>query len=317
MSLQFFEELLFAPKGYHYPLIFALLPLSLLYGTLMLLRRLVTPKKNFGLPIISVGNLVVGGSGKTPFIIAVASKYSEVCVISRGYGRQSKGLIEVSVQGTILTDVTQSGDEAILLAQSLPNASVIVSENRIAAIQKAKQNGAKIIFLDDGFNRVEIEKFEILLEPPTLKNLLTLPAGGFREFYFTRRYANRVLREGKAFWRCVDFENLSPKMLLVTAISNPSRLDPYLPMGVVDRMIFADHAYFDREKIEAKMQEVGAATLLVTSKDYVKLEKWGLPLTLMRLELQIESRVVEQIDEYIHAFPTIFKVANVNVRQLC
>jgi len=302
MALRFFEELLIAPKGYHYPLIVVLLPLSLLYGTLMLLRRLVTPKKDFGLPIISVGNLIVGGSGKTPFIIAVASNYSEVCIISRGYGRQSKGLIEVSVQGTLLTNVTQSGDEAMLLAQSLPNASVIVSEDRIEAIQKAKQKGAKIIFLDDGFNRVEIKKFEILLEPLTLKNILPLPAGGFREFAFTGLFANKVLREGKFFWRYVDFENLSPKMLLVTAISNPSRLKPYLPSGVVGEMIFADHAYFDEAKIKAKMQELGASSLLVTAKDYVKLEQCGLPLSLMKLELNIELQTLKAIDTYIHEF---------------
>ncbi|KIM10121.1 MAG: tetraacyldisaccharide 4'-kinase [Sulfurovum sp. FS08-3] len=291
---------MFAPKGYHYPLIVALLPLSLLYGTLMLLRRLLTPKKDFGLPIISVGNLIVGGSGKTPFIIAVASKYSEVCIISRGYGRQSKGLIEVSVQGTLLTDVTQSGDEAMLLAQSLPNASVIVSENRIEAIQKAKQKGAKIIFLDDGFNRVEIKKFEILLEPPSLKNILPLPAGGFREFAFTRLFADKVLREGKSFWRYVDFENPSPKMLLVTAISNPSRLKPYLPSGVIGEMIFADHAYFDEAKIKAKMQELGASSLLVTAKDYVKLKKCDLPLSLMKLKLDIEPQTLKAMDTYIY-----------------
>ncbi|RLA58755.1 MAG: tetraacyldisaccharide 4'-kinase, partial [Epsilonproteobacteria bacterium] len=77
----------FAPKYYHLPLILLLLPLALLYAMFMFLRRCITPKKDFGIPIISVGNLIVGGSGKTPFVIALASRLEGVTVISRGYGR--------------------------------------------------------------------------------------------------------------------------------------------------------------------------------------------------------------------------------------
>ncbi|MBN2824622.1 MAG: tetraacyldisaccharide 4'-kinase [Campylobacterales bacterium] len=299
---EFFEELLFAPKFYHYPFIILFTPISFLYASLMLLRRIATPKKDFGLPIISVGNLIMGGSGKTPFIIAAASNYQDVCVISRGYGRQSKGLIEVSHQGRILVDVSQSGDEAMLIAQSLPNAWVIVSENRAIAIEKAKQRGAKIIFLDDGFNRVEIKKFEILLEPQSIKNYLPLPAGAFREFYFSSSYANKVVREGKGFRRVVSFENLGSKMLLVSAISNPSRLNQYLPDGVKDRLLFEDHAYFDTQLIKAKMQEMDADKILVTQKDYVKLEKSALPIALMRLHIDIDRGIHKAIDEYIKSF---------------
>ena len=70
----FFEQMFFAPKWYHYPLILLLLPLSIVYGIIMSVRRMVTSQKDFGIPIISVGNLVVGGSGKTPFVIAVAKQ---------------------------------------------------------------------------------------------------------------------------------------------------------------------------------------------------------------------------------------------------
>jgi tetraacyldisaccharide 4'-kinase len=111
----FFEKMMFAPKWYHYFIIVLFSPLSVIYGILMLIRRLLTRKQDFDIPIVSVGNLIVGGSGKTPFVIALASKYKDVAVISRGYGRQSKGLIEVSRKGKILTTVEQSGDEPMLM----------------------------------------------------------------------------------------------------------------------------------------------------------------------------------------------------------
>ena len=229
----FFETMFFAPKWYHYPVILLFLPLSILYGVIMSIRRAVISKKTFGIPIISVGNLIVGGSGKTPFVIALASQLEGAFIISRGYGRKSKGLVEVSQRGKICADVETSGDEPMLMAKSLPQSSVIVGEDREEAIRLAKEKGSKCIILDDGFNRVEIAKFEIVLEPQNIHNYLPFPAGAFREFWFNRKYADNRAKEGEAFVRKVAFENLSDKMLLVTAISNPTRLDCYLPEGIV------------------------------------------------------------------------------------
>jgi len=118
-----------------------------------------------------VGNLVVGGSGKTPFIISLASnlKVSKYILYLEGNGRRSRGLIEVSRDGEILTDIYSRGDEAMLMAKSLSNVSIVVSESRERAIRFAKSRGAKIILLDDGFNRVEIKKFGILLFPKNIR----------------------------------------------------------------------------------------------------------------------------------------------------
>jgi len=295
----FFEELLFAPRWYHYPIILTLLPLSLLYAFLMFLRRILTPKIDFNIPIVSIGNLIMGGSGKTPFIIALAARYKDAAIISQGYGRESQGLIEVSHKGKILTDVRQSGDEAMLIAQSLKSASVIVSEDRKVAIKRAKALGAKVIFLDDGFNRVEIKKFEILLEPKVIKNYLPLPSGAFREFYFSKVFSNLLCKEEQHFKRKVSFENVSSQMLLVTAISNPSRLDEYLPVGIVGRLLYPDHAYFDIEQIENKMKELDASSILVTQKDWVKLQNFDLPISLMKLDIDLDESIVEAIDHYI------------------
>ena len=293
---------MFDPKWYHYIIIILLSPLSLVYGLVMYFRRLFVVKKSFSLPIISIGNLVVGGSGKTPFVIALASRYEKVAVVSRGYGRQSKNLVQVSSKGDILCTVKDSGDEAMLMAISLPKASVIVSENRSKAITLAKEQGAELIILDDGFNRVDIEKFEILLEPKEVKNYFPFPSGAFREFWFMNVYADLVLKEEKDFIRKITLEDLSSKMLLVTAISNPQRLDPYLPKNVVGKVYLEDHAYFDKEQLRRQMQEYGAETLLVTEKDRVKMKGFKLPLSKMKLKLEIKDEVFALIDQYIQTY---------------
>jgi tetraacyldisaccharide 4'-kinase len=298
----FFEAMFFLPKWYHYPVILLLFPFSIVYGLIMSVRRMLTSKKGFDIPIISVGNLIVGGSGKTPFVIALASNFEDLFIISRGYGRKSKGLLEVSSYGEILTNVTQSGDEPMLMAVSLPKASVIVSEDRELAIALAKEKGAKCIILDDGFNRVEIAKFEILLEPEHIHNYLPFPAGAFREFWFNKMYADIVAKEGEAFRREVGFENLRPKMLLVTAISNPSRLDSYLPEGVVHKVYLEDHAYFEEEKLEKLLSEYKAESLLVTQKDMVKMKGFKLPISQMKLKLEIKETIFMQVEEYIKGY---------------
>lgn len=296
----FFEEMFFTPKWYHVPLIILFLPLSLLYGVLMSLRRVMTRKKDFGIPIVSVGNLIVGGSGKTPFVIALASKFTKVTVISRGYGRKSQGLVEVSREGKVLVDVIQSGDEPMLMALSLPTASVIVSEDRHKAIELAKKQGAKLVILDDGFNRVEIKKYEILLEPRKIKNYLPFPSGAFREFFFNRGYADSILKEGDDFERMVSFDNLTERMVLVTAISNPVRLDKFLPQGVVKKVYLEDHAYFDEKSISCILEAYNAGSLLCTSKDRVKMSGFKLAISEMKLKLVIKDKIFTQVKGYIN-----------------
>lgn len=299
---KFFENMMFSPCWYHYIFIVLLMPFSLFYGLVMYLRRVLSVKKDFGIPIISVGNLIVGGAGKTPFVIELASKYDDVTIISRGYGRQSKGLVEVSQKGNILTSVKESGDEAMLMAISLPLASVIVCEDREKAILHAKQNGTKLIILDDGFNRVKIQKFEILLEPLIVKNYLPFPAGAFREFWFMKRYADMCLKEGKDFLREVNYENLSSKMLLVTAIANPYRLDMYLPENIVGKIYLEDHAYFNERELKKLLSECKAKSILVTEKDEVKMTGFKLPLSKMRLKLDINKDIFIQIDQYLNQY---------------
>jgi len=173
----------------------------------------------------------------------------------------------------------------MLMAQSLPNASVIVCEDRVKAIEFAKNS--KLIILDDGFNRVNIKKFDILLEPKEINNYFVLPSGGFREFAFSSVFADIVLKEEIDFKRKVTYENLTDKMILLTAISKPQRLDKYLPKGVIAKTYLPDHSYFDLDFIKSELKKHNATSILTTTKDMVKMKDFDINISLIVLDVEI------------------------------
>ena len=302
--IQFFETLFYAPKSKHFLVSFLLLPFAFLYGAINFFRVLLSTPKDYGIKIISIGNITVGGTGKTPFAIALIEyllekkPHLQITYISRGYGRKSKGLVEVKKDGKILCSVEQSGDEAMLVAKE-SRCDVIVSEDRGKAIQKAKKDGANLIILDDGFSKVAIKKFDILLMPQTINNPLPLPAGPFREFLFMKKRANLILQEEKDYKRVVTCDNCEGELLLVTAIANPKRLEKFLPKNIVGQYILSDHSFFTKEKILAEMKKRAATKILTTQKDFVKLESFKLPIALLKLKLQINLEKLKQIERYI------------------
>ena len=277
---------------------------------IILIKRAMAKEIEFAIPIISVGNIIVGGSGKTPVTIKLASNYENACVILRGYGRDSKGLFVVSLNGKILQDVKTSGDEAMLLANSLPKATIIVSENRIRAILKAKELGCKIIFLDDGFSKYKIAKFNILLRPkdePT--NIFCLPSGGYREPKGFYAQANIELVEGKDFKRVISIKKdgkiceLPTKTILLTAISKPKRLLEFLPENT-EMISFADHYTFTKDDILKIEKEYKDYAIITTGKDFVKLKEFDIKnLYLMDLDIERSSNVHSTLTaEYINTF---------------
>ncbi|RXK06135.1 tetraacyldisaccharide 4'-kinase [Halarcobacter bivalviorum] len=305
------EDYLFFPNTFQQIISFLLLPFTFIYMLIIALKRANAKVIEFGIPVISVGNIIVGGSGKTPFTIFLAKKYSDVCVILRGFGRESKGLYVVSNKGKILEDVKTSGDEAMLLANSLNDATIIVSEDRKEAILKAKELGCKVVFLDDGFSKYDIKKFDILIRPkeePT--NLFCLPSGGYREPKMAYSYADLELKEGRDFKRVVSFSKdgkyvdiLPIKLLLLTAISKPKRVLDFLPENTILEA-FPDHHTFTQEDIDKILVEYKDYSIITTEKDFVKLQEFNLDdLYLMNLELQIdEDDKLNIIDEYIKSY---------------
>ena len=108
------EEYFYNPTLFQKFLSLILFPLSYLYCLIMYIRFKQTKVEDFDIKIIGVGNLNVGGSGKTPLVIALASKYDDVAIILRGYGRKSLGLYVVKTKDEIICDVDISGDEAMI-----------------------------------------------------------------------------------------------------------------------------------------------------------------------------------------------------------
>ena len=277
-------------------------------------KRATAKPIEFGLPVISIGNIIVGGSGKTPLTIELASKYEDVCIILRGYGRESTGLYVISKRGELLEDIKTSGDEAMLYAKSLPNATVIVSEDRKKAILKAKELACKIVFLDDGFSKYDIQKFDILIRPKNEPiNIFCLPSGGYREPKMAYSFANLELKEGEDFKRIVTYslngktiEILPSKLLLLTAISKPKRLLEFLPENT-KMEAFEDHHSFTKEELNKIKCSYEGYNIIVTSKDLVKLEAFDLEnIYLMNLTLQMKEHVnLSLIDDYINHYKNV------------
>lgn len=292
------ENYLFFPNSFQKILSYLLLPLSFIYLLVILFKRLKASKIDFNIPIISVGNLTIGGSGKTPITIELAKNFNDICVILRGYGRESKGLFVVSLKGEIKVDVKTSGDEAMLLASTLKNATIIVSEDRVEAIKKAKELGCKIVFLDDGFSKYSIKKFDILLKPkdePT--NSFLIPSGAYREPKSFYKKANLVLKEGIDFKRVVTIKKenkeveLPKKTILLTAISKPNRLLEFLPKNI-ETIFFEDHHNFTKDEIDNILNNYRDFAIVTTQKDFVKLEKFNLRnLYIMDLSIKISQKV--------------------------
>lgn len=299
--MRFIDSYFYKPSFWQKCLSILLLPISLLYFIVATLRRKIQRHYDFGIPIISIGNLVAGGSGKTPFLQEIAKDYENIAIVSRGYKRKGKNLLVVSINGKIQASQEASGDEAYMLSLSLPNASVIVCKNRKDGILRAKELGAKCIFLDDGF-RFNFKKLNIILVPqlePYFR--FTIPSGIYRENPFYKNPKDLFIKEGVDYKREVMVENPTERMLLATAIANPNRLDAFLPKNIVGKIILNDHSRFDIDMLKSQVNKYNATSLLVTKKDEVKLGKCEIPLSILALKINIDKSIKNKIKQYIQS----------------
>lgn len=279
---------------------FLLIPLSLIYTLIIAFKKSFSKEINYNIPIINVGNLILGGSGKTPLTKAIYSYFStkyKTFIILRGYKRASKGLIIVSLDGRVLIDVKTSGDEAMEYA--LMGANVIVSEDRIKAIKRAKELGGELIIFDDGFGKFNISKFNILLKPKTIPySNLTIPSGVYRYPKSFYKFANFIPLDSD-IKQNIEIKNQTQNMLLVTAIANPLRLKKYFKkcIGVE---LFEDHHAFTKNELENILKKYNASSLLVTQKDYVKIKEFNLPISILHLQVEISQNFKDSLDEYVN-----------------
>lgn len=176
-------------------MILLLAPLALVYGFIQSLRALlyrIGILKSFRLPrpVISIGNITVGGTGKTPVTAHIARLLLDqgyrVAVLSRGYGGSLEGqTVVVSDGATTMLSSRECGDEPFLLASTIPGLMVVIGSDRYAAGMLAMQQLAPDVFLlDDGFQHLRLKRdLNILLldHNHPFGNGWTLPAGLLRE----------------------------------------------------------------------------------------------------------------------------------------
>lgn len=298
------EGYIYAPTPIQKLLAFLLLPLSWLWILGLYLRKfyLLRPACRFtpSLPVISVGNLSLGGSGKTPLCLAIADKFKGGAVVLRGYGRHSKGLVKVSINGRIMASVNDSGDEAMLYAKMLKNSTVIVSKDRQEGIKIASELGAKYVLLDDGFSKFNIKKLDILISPshpPALP--FCLPSGGWRYPASFLKMADLHLSAGKDFYPQSTITNATPKMLLVCAIAQPARLKEHFKASIA-QVFYPDHYEFEADELAGLLRRYGATSLLVTRKDWVKIAEFGLPLSILELRYSLSEQLHKRLDKFIN-----------------
>ncbi len=179
-----------------------LLPFSLLYGIAVSLRNAlyrigVLKSVRFNIPVISVGNLSVGGAGKSPhieYLIRWLDQYLEVAVLSRGYGRKTRGYRAVSVVDSAL----EVGDEPLQFKRKFPHVPISVSESRVLGIPELVRRNpeCQCILLDDAFQHLAVVPgLNILLTEysrPFTRDWL-LPAGRLREGRNSYRRADLII----------------------------------------------------------------------------------------------------------------------------
>ena len=272
----------------------ALAPLGAAYALGGDLRRRFAEPWRSPVPVVCVGNLTVGGTGKTPTVAALAqtltSQGRRVAILSRGYGGRMRGPLRVDPAQHTARDV---GDEPLLLARAAP---VYVARDRKAGAEAAMAEGADLLLMDDGFQNPQIEKTLslVVVDGATgFGNRNVFPAGPLREPVatgFARAHAlvmigadanaaafgfgGPVLRADlvptdKAAWAGVP-------VVAFAGIGRPQKFfDTLAGLGAATRGTypFADHHAYKRRQIErlltiAKEQH---AILVTTEKDFVRL----------------------------------------------
>jgi tetraacyldisaccharide 4'-kinase len=181
--------------------------LSLVYRVALCARRAlyglhVLERKKMACPVVSVGNITLGGTGKTPVVMLIAGlllgKQRRPAVVSRGYGRKNEGDILVVSDGQgVLQDARTGGDEPVLIGSKIPGAPVVVGRDRYrAALAAVRRFGADVVILDDGFQRVQLRRTVDIVLVDALNpfgNGRLFPAGILREPPGSLKRAHAVL----------------------------------------------------------------------------------------------------------------------------
>lgn len=276
-----------------------------------------------GVKVISVGNLNVGGTGKTPAVIWLAKRAQQlgrrVAILSRGTGRQGRRIriLEPSTKAR----VEEVGDEPALMAKKCPEVPVLVGQDRVVLCQLAKRRwNVDLVLLDDGMQHRRLARDEELVvldaqnpfgnghllprgplrEPPTSLRRATLlwlrnkgPQGSTspRPTVSARYQATRIVdAQGR---EVAPPRRTGAPVVAFCGIARPSAFfDSLEALGLelVKRRVFSDHHRYTRTELQAleALAHLHQAVLLTTEKDFVKLESLGFSGWVLELSVEIE-----------------------------
>lgn len=242
-----------------------LYPFSLIYGAVVQFRNKFfdwgwIESKKFNIPVISVGNITVGGTGKTPHIEyllnVIDDKYS-AAIISRGYKRKTKGYIEVKTQ----SNVSEVGDEPLQIKRKFKNSIVIVDEKRVHAIEKItiENTNIDVVLLDDAYQHRYVKPgLNILLvdyNRPITKDFI-FPVGRLREPAFNRNRADVVI-----VTKCPD--DMSP--IDIRIMQNELNLFPYQSLFFSSLRYNNLKAVFSKKNSYNKIEDLKGVSVLVVT----------------------------------------------------
>ncbi|MCQ2312484.1 MAG: tetraacyldisaccharide 4'-kinase [Paludibacteraceae bacterium] len=320
-------------------------PISAIIGLVLHIRHQlydahILRSFSVNIPTICVGNLALGGTGKTPhveYLIRQLSKHYRVAVLSRGYGRKSRGFVLATPEST----VAQIGDEPLQIARKFPSIPVAVCKNRAQGVHKLQQlfPDLQVVILDDAIQHRSIRcGLTILLS--AYDNLYVndslWPLGTLRDLRYRAHKTNIIIitkcpdtmlpidrrvvetRLHKAAFQQLYFSSLKyaplPEEgtpLIVTGIANPKPLVDYVQLSKpkAELLAFPDHHIFtqrDVNRIFAAAEHYDY--VLTTEKDLPRLEQVGVAealgdkLQVVPIEVQLiqdEDQLIKKLSEYI------------------
>jgi tetraacyldisaccharide 4'-kinase len=272
-------------------------------------------------PVVSVGNLSVGGSGKTPFVLLLGellqARGVKFDILSRGYGRKTKGVRLVDPAGTS----HDFGDEPLLMARRL-GVPVIVGEDRYAAGLFAEKNfGPQLHLLDDGFQHRSLARdFDIVLVTPEDTRDGLLPGGRLREPPRSLSRADAIVLtsgasgdlfplDGKLLWRArrgILPKDVPPRPVAFCGVARPKNFLLQLRTAGIEPVAEAfyrdHHAYTERDiqELLKLRQQSEAGGFVTTEKDAINLDGYlaalePLAVVPVKMELLDAANAVDTI----------------------
>jgi tetraacyldisaccharide 4'-kinase len=306
----------------------ALAPLSALYRLGGALKTALADPQAAGVPVICIGNITAGGSGKTPITRTIRSRMIALgaapAVLLRGHGGRLSGPMLVDVQRDASADV---GDEALLHAA---DGATFVSRDRIAGARAALQAGASVVLMDDGFQNMALHKdlsFLVFDGAAGFGNGRVLPAGPLREpFERARRRADALIVAGaaRAGLEAALAKAGLPVLRVEIVATGPAPPGPLVAFAGIGRpqkffttleklgaelsecVPFADHHPYGPSDVMflERLAEERGASLITTEKDHVRLPE-ALAKRTARLPVAAQFQEPEVLDRLLKPFAKV------------